>query len=130
MRADFDSVIPRFESWHPPARDFRFGEIGERPGQPVDLVDGDDIHPAGPDLAEKLLEGGPVPLGYRCTGKMPVIVPEEADTVRLIFTRYLELGSLRTLIEELDRLGIRTKGSSSCPWSAQHNRVMCYTESG
>src|SRR5271166_3067633 len=55
--------------------------------------------------------GGPVPLGYRCLGKKPVIVAEEADTVCLIFTRYLELGSLGALIGELDRLGIRTKGS-------------------
>jgi len=55
--------------------------------------------------------GGPVPLGYRCTGKKPVIVPEEAETVRLIFTRYRELGSLGALIAELDRRGIRTKGS-------------------
>jgi site-specific DNA recombinase len=55
--------------------------------------------------------GGPVPLGYRCLGKKPVIVPEEADTVRLIFTRYRELGSLGALIGELDRLGIRTKAS-------------------
>ena len=56
--------------------------------------------------------GGPVPLGYRCTGKKPVIVPEEADTVRLIFTRYLDLGSLGALIAELDRRGIRTKASA------------------
>ncbi len=55
--------------------------------------------------------GGPTPLGYRCTGKKPVIVPEEADTVRLIFTRYRELGSVRDLIAELDRRGIRTKAS-------------------
>jgi len=55
--------------------------------------------------------GGPVPLGYRSTGKKPVIVPEEAATVRLIFTRYCELGSLGALIAELDRRGIRTKGS-------------------
>jgi len=32
-------------------------------------------------------------------GKKPVIVPEEAGTVRLIFTRYLELGSLGALIK-------------------------------
>jgi site-specific DNA recombinase len=55
--------------------------------------------------------GGPVPLGYRCVGKKPVIVPEEADSVRLIFTRYRELGSLGALIEELDCRGIRTKAS-------------------
>jgi len=42
--------------------------------------------------------GGPAPLGYRCLGKKPVIVPEEADTVRLIFTRYRELGSLGALV--------------------------------
>ncbi len=53
--------------------------------------------------------GGPVPLGYRSMGKKPVIVPEEAETVRFIFTRYRELGSLGALIEELDRRGIRTK---------------------
>ncbi|MGO9458788.1 MAG: recombinase family protein, partial [Rhodomicrobium sp.] len=55
--------------------------------------------------------GGPVPLGYRSMGKKPVIVQEEAQTVRLIFTRYLELGSLGALLEELDRRGIRTKAS-------------------
>ncbi len=58
-----------------------------------------------------LWAGGPVPLGYRSIGKKPVIVPEEAQTVRHIFTRYRELGSLGALIEELDRRGIRTKES-------------------
>jgi DNA invertase Pin-like site-specific DNA recombinase len=53
--------------------------------------------------------GGPIPLGYRCVDKRLVIVPDEADTVRLIFRRYLELGSPSALIEELDRLGVRTK---------------------
>jgi site-specific DNA recombinase len=53
--------------------------------------------------------GGPAPLGYRCAGKKLAIVPEEAETVRVIFTRYCELGSLGALLEELDRRGIRTK---------------------
>jgi DNA invertase Pin-like site-specific DNA recombinase len=53
--------------------------------------------------------GGPIPLGYQCVDKKLVIVPDEAETVRLIFRRYLELGSLSALIEELDRLGVRTK---------------------
>ena len=38
-------------------------------------------------------------------------MPEEAETVRTIFTRYLELGSMGALIEELDRRGIRTKAN-------------------
>src|SRR5438093_5548020 len=35
--------------------------------------------------------GGPVPLGYTSIGKKIVIVSEEAETVRMIFRRYLEL---------------------------------------
>src|SRR5665648_718885 len=38
--------------------------------------------------------GGPVPLGYRSMDKKLVVVPEEAEAVRTIFTRYLELGSM------------------------------------
>jgi len=50
-----------------------------------------------------------VPLGYRCIDKKLVVVPEEAETVRTIFARYLELGSVRLLAEDLDRRGIRSK---------------------
>jgi site-specific DNA recombinase len=35
--------------------------------------------------------GGPVPLGYRCIDKKLVVVPEEAEMVRIIFRCYLEL---------------------------------------
>jgi site-specific DNA recombinase len=41
--------------------------------------------------------------------KKLVVVPEEAETVRLIFRRYLRLGSLKALIQDLDRRGIHTK---------------------
>jgi site-specific DNA recombinase len=53
--------------------------------------------------------GGPVPLGYASINKKLVVVPDEAETVRTIFRRYLELGSIRALIQDLDRRGIRTK---------------------
>jgi site-specific DNA recombinase len=53
--------------------------------------------------------GGPVPLGYASINKKLVVVPDEAETVRTIFRRYLELGSIRTLMQDLDRRGIRTK---------------------
>ena len=39
--------------------------------------------------------GGPVPLGYAAVNKKLVVVPDEAEAVRTIFARYLELGSLR-----------------------------------
>jgi DNA invertase Pin-like site-specific DNA recombinase len=53
--------------------------------------------------------GGPVPLGYASVAKKIVVVPEEADAVRTIFTQYLALGSVRALAQELERRGIRTK---------------------
>jgi site-specific DNA recombinase len=56
--------------------------------------------------------GGPIPLGYRCIAKKLVVVPEEAEAVRIIFTRYLALGSMAALIEDLDRRGIKTKANS------------------
>jgi site-specific DNA recombinase len=55
--------------------------------------------------------GGPVPLGYRCLDKKVLIVPEEAETVRTIFRRYLELGTIAALVADLDRRGIRTKSN-------------------
>jgi len=53
--------------------------------------------------------GGLVPLGYEVRERQLVINEAEAATVRHIFTRYCELGSVRLLKEELDRNGIRSK---------------------
>src|SRR6266481_3303697 len=53
--------------------------------------------------------GGPVPLGYAAVDKKILVVEAEAAAVRTIFARYLELGSVRALAEDLDRRGIRSK---------------------
>jgi DNA invertase Pin-like site-specific DNA recombinase len=53
--------------------------------------------------------GGPVPLGYAAVNKKIVVVPAEAEAVHTIFARYLALGSIRALAEELDRKGVRSK---------------------
>jgi DNA invertase Pin-like site-specific DNA recombinase len=53
--------------------------------------------------------GGPAPLGYASQDKKLVVVPEEAETVRWIFRRYLELGSTDRLLDELRQRSIRTK---------------------
>jgi hypothetical protein len=55
--------------------------------------------------------GGPVPLGYVVQEKKLVPCPTEAEQVRLIFARYLELGCLTALARELRELGITTKVS-------------------
>src|SRR5205814_3073246 len=50
--------------------------------------------------------GGVPPLGYAIKDRKLVAVPEEAETVRLIFRRYRELGSVRLLKQDLDQQGI------------------------
>ncbi len=53
--------------------------------------------------------GGNVPLGYDVKDRKLIVSEPEASTVRLIFRRYAELGSVSLLRAELDRLGIVSK---------------------
>jgi site-specific DNA recombinase len=53
--------------------------------------------------------GRNVPLGYDASERTLVINPAEADSVRSIFALYRELGCVRRVKEEADRLGLRTK---------------------
>jgi site-specific DNA recombinase len=53
--------------------------------------------------------GGPVPLGYAAVARRVVVEPAAAETVRAIFARYLELGSVQALAQDLERSGIRTR---------------------
>jgi DNA invertase Pin-like site-specific DNA recombinase len=53
--------------------------------------------------------GGSVPLGYDAKDTKLVINEAEAETVRTIFRRYLELGSFSRLVADLDARGIVTK---------------------
>src|SRR5436853_7379990 len=57
--------------------------------------------------------GGNVPLGYDASERTLVINPAEAETVRCIFSLYRELGCVRRVKEEADRLGLRTKCSTT-----------------
>jgi site-specific DNA recombinase len=58
--------------------------------------------------AKGMWMGGPPPLGYRPDGRSLAIVEEHAAIVREIFRRYLELGNVRRLAEQLAGEGIRT----------------------
>lgn len=55
--------------------------------------------------------GGPVPLGYDVENKRLVVNEEEAERVRFIFRRYLEVGCLTVLLQDLRERGIVTKVS-------------------
>ena len=53
--------------------------------------------------------GGNVPFGYRVDARRLVPVEAEAEQVRLIFARYLALGSIDRLVSELRGQGIVTR---------------------
>src|SRR5436190_12385052 len=53
--------------------------------------------------------GGTVPLGYDVKDRKLVVNEAEAETVRLIFRRYLAVGCVSKLQIDLDRKGIRSK---------------------
>jgi DNA invertase Pin-like site-specific DNA recombinase len=53
--------------------------------------------------------GGHVPLGYRVENRKLAVDEAEAAHVRLIFERYLALGSLTPLLQELRERGITSK---------------------
>jgi site-specific DNA recombinase len=53
--------------------------------------------------------GGRPPLGYDIQDRKLVVNPAEAELIRLIFRRFLDLGSALLLIRELNAHGYRTK---------------------
>src|SRR5258708_34586710 len=53
--------------------------------------------------------GGNLPLGYEMKDGKIAIVEKEAELVRSIFQRYLELGSVNELVRDLREHNIRTK---------------------
>ena len=59
--------------------------------------------------AKGMWMGGNVPLGYDVKDRKLIVNSAEAETVRVIFRRYAELGSVRLLAHELDWLGLVSK---------------------
>jgi len=53
--------------------------------------------------------GGMSPLGYDADGRTLRINDEEAETVRTLFRLYLEIGCVRQVKNEAERLGLRTR---------------------
>jgi site-specific DNA recombinase len=53
--------------------------------------------------------GGTLPLGYQMKDDKIAVVEDEAERVRLIYRRYLELGGVNALVRDLQKRNIRTK---------------------
>ena len=63
--------------------------------------------------------GGVPPLGYGVQDHKLVTIDGEADTVRMVFRRYAELGSVRLLKAELEARGIKSKS-----WTSASGRLV------
>ncbi len=59
--------------------------------------------------AKGMWMGGNVPLGYDVKDRKLIVNEGEAETIRMIFARYIELGSIRLLKYDLDEKGIVSK---------------------
>jgi hypothetical protein len=66
---------------------------------------------------------GNVPLGYDASERTLVINPAEAETVRRIFALYRELGCVRRVKGEADRLGLRTKCRTTANGTARGGKL-------
>ena len=62
--------------------------------------------------------GGSVPMGYKVENKHLVVVPAEADVIRKIFHRYVEIQSPKLIAMELNAQGIKTKQGKT--WDKAH----------
>ncbi len=80
--------------------------------------------------AKGMWMGGHLPLGCDVRDRKLVVNDTEAETVRLIFRRYGELGSVALLRLELDHLGIvskrRNDSSGRCSGGKQFSRGALY----
>ena len=74
--------------------------------------------------AKGLWMGGNVPLGYDPDGRTLKINPVDAELVRHIYRRYLELGSVRRLRDELHAQGVRSRVRVSAAGKARGGVAM------
>jgi len=63
--------------------------------------------------AKGMWMGGRPPLGYEAKDRTLVINTAEAQTVSYLFQRYLDIGSVHRLKEELEQQGVHSKGGAA-----------------
>jgi hypothetical protein len=78
----------------------QLGEVGERSGQPVDLVDNDDIDPAVVDVLQELLKGRAVKIAAGIGGVV-IMLGESPPSLRGL-TLYVGLARIPLGVERVE----------------------------
>jgi hypothetical protein len=79
----------------------QLGKVGERAGQPVDLIDDDDVDLPAADIIEEFLQGRAVKGG---AGQAPIIIPSADQPPALVgLTLDVGLASLPLGVEGIAR---------------------------
>ncbi len=71
--------------------------------------------------------GGNIPSGYIVENRHMIPDPQDAEKVRYIFNRYLELGSVKRLMKDLEKKGVTTKLRTS---KRGHEKGGCHYSRG
>lgn len=75
--------------------------------------------------AKGMWMGGIPPMGYAPNGRSLKIIEQQARLVRDIYRRYLELGTVRQVVEQLEDEGIRTPARSTASGKTFGDRPLC-----
>ena len=74
---------------------------GSPPKADVRVIEQQDCSMLDWTSRKGLWVGGPLPLGYELKGGKLIVVEDEAERVRMIFCRYLEVSGINELLRDL-----------------------------
>lgn len=69
--------------------------------------------------------GGHPPLGYDVENRKLIVNPQEAETIKHIFSRFITLKSMTNLARELREKGVRTKTFTTQKGELRHGNLVC-----
>ena len=80
----------------------QLGEVGERSGQPIDLINDDDVDPSGLNIDEQFLQSRPI---HRAAGKSAIVVTIPDQPPALVSLALdVSLGRLTLSVEGIEVL--------------------------
>src|SRR5271168_1433831 len=78
----------------------QLGKVGKRPGEPVDLIDDDDVDLPGSHIVKQYLKGRAL---QGCSGQAPIIIPAADEPPAFVgLTLYVGFAGLALGVERVE----------------------------